>query len=113
MSSKHTAGPWFISPKGGRFCVDASSGEEGSDYRIAKTYASPFAPDQEQSAANARLISASPDLLEALIAASGVLWMAAKYAEGGGEHGPEMAEYRAAVAAIDAALEKVHGGAKP
>jgi hypothetical protein len=68
-ASGHTPGPWFIGKKGGPFCVDASSGEEGSDFRIAKTYASPFAPDQAQSAANARLIAASPDLLAACRAA--------------------------------------------
>jgi hypothetical protein len=66
----HTPGPWFIGKKGGPFCVDATP--EGSepgkeDYRIAKTYASPFSPTQEQAAANARLIAASPDMLEALV----------------------------------------------
>jgi hypothetical protein len=65
---KHTPGPWYISKKGGSFCVDAPlEGEEpgDTDYRIAKTYASPFSPAPAQSAANARLIAAAPDLLAA------------------------------------------------
>jgi hypothetical protein len=66
--AEHTPGPWFISKKGGRHCVDASSGEEGEDYRIALTWRSPFSPVPEQAAANARLIAAAPDLLAACLA---------------------------------------------
>ncbi len=67
MLSKHTPGPWFV-PKGGCFCVDYRAPDmdpSDSNFRIAKTYASPFSPDQEQSAANALLIAAAPDLLDA------------------------------------------------
>lgn len=63
-----TCGPWFTSRKGGPFCVDATpaGSEPGTeDYRIAKTYASPFAPTQRQAAANARLIAAAPNLYAA------------------------------------------------
>jgi hypothetical protein len=59
--SEHTPGPWFISKKGGPFCVDAPC-EPDNDFRIAKTYASPFAPNQKQSAANARLIATAPTM---------------------------------------------------
>lgn len=38
-------------------------------------------------------------------AAQGILWMAEAYAQGGGSHGPEMADYDVAAVALSAALE--------
>jgi hypothetical protein len=70
--STHTAGKWTVSRRGGCFCVDAqeSPGDKRKPLvRIAKTFASPYAPPAEESAANARLIAAAPDLLAACQAA--------------------------------------------
>jgi hypothetical protein len=65
--AKHTAGPWEIEPKERRdyplFVMD----KEGN--RIAKCdglNVADFGPTPEQCKANARLISASPEMLEAL-----------------------------------------------
>lgn len=67
---KHTQGPWFVSKTAGFFCVDSiPRGKKtpwGGDYRIAKTYASPLAPEYEEAKANARLIAAAPELLNSL-----------------------------------------------
>lgn len=61
MTTKHTPGPWA--------CVDASN--HAHDYRLTKPNGEPLpvnAPgnDHSEQRANARLIAAAPDLLEAL-----------------------------------------------
>lgn len=57
---KHTPGPWLASGT----IVDA--GDVHADgARVAKCWTSTFAPPREESAANANLIAAAPDLLAA------------------------------------------------
>ncbi len=60
----HTPGPWYAHMNGeGSFCIKA-----GTDYDISPTLASrsKWKSDAERSNANARLIAAAPELLEAL-----------------------------------------------
>lgn len=60
--SKHLPGPWRLK-QGDRTTIEADSGEPDSPYVVAKTHTSPFAPLIPIAVANARLISAAPDLL--------------------------------------------------
>lgn len=64
MSNEHTPGPWSVSSIGAGFEIEDANGKP-----IAQTQQ--LAPvrrpeDHDERRANARLISASPDLLEAL-----------------------------------------------
>ena len=52
-----------------------------------------------------RAINSHERLVEAVKLADSILWMAEKYAEGGGSNGPEMQDYRPAEQAIRAALK--------
>ena len=60
MSAKHTPGPWFAKFEAGRYVI-SYQGEFGPHRALAITGG--FQPDN---AANARLIAAAPELLEAL-----------------------------------------------
>lgn len=62
---------------------------------------------QAQEVAN--LCAAAPDLLEACEAARSILWMAERYAEAGGQYGPERRDYDEAAAILIAALAKAKG----
>lgn len=61
--SAHTPGPWMVLPSvdRGQFCILT---EHGNRIDIAVTYGSSAVPRE----ANAKLIAAAPELLEALIA---------------------------------------------
>lgn len=50
-------------------------------------------------------------LREALEAADGVMWMAERYADGGGSHSVEVADYHTAQTAINAVISADHPGA--
>ena len=65
--SKHTPGPWFVT-EGGQY-IEASRYEHGGRQIVGK----PQGDNPEQWNANARLIAAAPELLEAL--QSVVAWM--------------------------------------
>lgn len=81
MSAAHTPGPWFIQPAGGLKDIrgafvqwtryDISAGADDSFhpdyYRVGSVSNANDSPANE---ANARLIAAAPELLEALIAVS-------------------------------------------
>lgn len=102
MKVKHTPGPWEMSAnvtKHTSICtvygtgqgwidVHAPNGSEAEDYR-------------EESLANAVLISAAPDMLQALLALNEI------------QHGkhPLKINVMAAWALLDAAIAKVKGGA--
>lgn len=69
-------------------------------------------PDERMDAsqdANARLIVAAPELLEALRTAESILWMAENYADAGGRGGPEWRDYEPAAAQIRSAIAKAEG----
>lgn len=61
MSTKHTPGPWMVLPsvQPGQFCILT---EHGPRIDVACTYGFERTPRE----ANARLIAAAPELLEAL-----------------------------------------------
>lgn len=66
MEVKHTPGPWKIEPEIYKFYFQITS---GSDRKVASCHAGSSKHTDKQSdelCANAQLISAAPDLLEAL-----------------------------------------------
>lgn len=69
--SKHTPGPWFIDldELGEETNIYASHLRPGSRASICEMNMEKMTWSDEQSLANSRLISAAPDLLEALIRA--------------------------------------------
>lgn len=74
MSAKHTPGPWTNHGRG-RLSPGFPHSAVAAKTLIARVYSEAFG-DPEQEAANANLIAAAPDLLEALEAASNYLRMA-------------------------------------
>lgn len=64
MNSQHTPGPWIIGPAHGIF---TASGETFiCNYSLGRA-SSPYVKIRHEEAANAKLIAAAPELLEALI----------------------------------------------
>lgn len=103
---KPTPGPWAAEKAETwqkRIRVNAHDGLD----EVAGVYSDDI--DFDEAKANARLIAAAPELLEALQAADRILWMAEKYAEGGGSGGPEQRDYDEAAPLIKAALAKAEG----
>ena len=66
---KHTSGPWSILIEGNNCFVE--SPEKWTIARVSHPF--PFTTTDDERDANARLIAAAPDLLEALIAAEAAL----------------------------------------
>ena len=62
MSAKHTPGPWSLSPAEDGV-IEAQDGE---DFICVAVAGNPEAACRQRDLANARLIAAAPDLLEAL-----------------------------------------------
>jgi len=60
--TKHTPGPWQVTPDRTR----VQTADDAIDYQIADCEDTHFPPPLEQCEANARLIAAVPELLEAL-----------------------------------------------
>ena len=67
METKHTPGPWRISTAN-PFAVNTSEAGIATAHGIDAANYSEFFPSTEQAKANARLIAAAPELLEALLA---------------------------------------------
>ena len=75
MGIKHTPGPWVVGASDFLdqwVCIDAPSGDPDLDYEswegVAMAYGCEESPSEglEKAKANARLIAAAPELLEAL-----------------------------------------------
>ena len=64
MSATHTPGPWHA-VSNGRY-IEINIGESQYDPSIAECCPSKFSFNEDVEKANARLIAAAPDLLEAL-----------------------------------------------
>ena len=64
--NEHTPGPWDYDPTGDdkRICVGIGLVDGPNGYDVAEVYSDDCDPDE--ALANARLIAAAPDLLEAL-----------------------------------------------
>lgn len=72
MSGKHTPGPWTVrcSSKGYPYQIEAPNGSRGPGGITCVTRRAAISfPTSTEGQANARLIAAAPDLLEALEAA--------------------------------------------
>lgn len=68
--SKHTPGPWHVSPFGAGFEIESATGVsvgQAHQTRPVRT-----ADDHDERRANARLMAAAPELLEALKACAAV-----------------------------------------
>lgn len=103
MSAPHTPGPWEVGPVDDT--VVSHVGADGKRYEIAAIDGDYNEPDQwPVMEANARLISAAPDMLEALIEAKREMWISAR-------HQWTMADFKnwAVIQKIDAALTKARG----
>lgn len=87
--AKHTPGPWNVSPYGVGFEIDAANGQSiAQAQQIAQTKKP---EDHNERKANARLIAAAPELLEALQVA--VEAMEQDWHQIDGEWGPIMEEF--------------------
>jgi hypothetical protein len=64
MSAKHTPGPWIVDDVEGTIAIAADADGEVLAY-LARPHQQTNARGPEETAANARLAAASPDLLEA------------------------------------------------
>lgn len=75
METKHTPGPWQATRNSAFWEINpANAGDNGTPFAVADVCASaPGFPDGGLQEANARLVSAAPDLLEAAKAARDVL----------------------------------------
>lgn len=67
MNTKHTPGPWNIS-SANLYAVNARGRGIATAHGTDDVNYSDFFPPTEEASANARLIAAAPDLLEALMA---------------------------------------------
>ena len=65
METKYTPGPWEIRKSG--FIMAPDGAGQGDDVYIAEILIGPDSPEVDEAKANARLIAAAPDLLEALV----------------------------------------------
>ena len=66
-TTKHTPGPWNIS-SANRYAINACGRGIATAHGVDDVNYSEFFPSTEEAAANARLIAAAPELLEALMA---------------------------------------------
>lgn len=67
--AKHTAGPWRLLPDEGEGYLRVRGTRLGHRFKVANVMAPNFLPrDELESKANASLIAAAPEMLEALIA---------------------------------------------
>lgn len=103
MSAKHTRGPWEIKPEEFDRNYDRiRGGRLGCRYKIANVclpeFQNPDSQEIEESRANARLIAAAPDLLEALkITRDRLIFLG-------------LSKHSEAVKTCDAAIAKAEGG---
>lgn len=63
---KHTKGPWHVQDNDGAYCMVRGKPEDGHN---GQSIAKVWLQDTDFNDANARLIAAAPDLLEALVVA--------------------------------------------
>lgn len=83
MATKHTPGPWSVDPNAPEYVTEDATG-----YQIANTVQGDHM--EPVSEANARLIAAAPELLDALERAQGVINALAAMAQ---KHNPETGYY--------------------
>lgn len=105
-SLKHTPGPWKIDfghPRGQPGGISATN-----DGRIVTRFGTFARPSTPEALANAALISAAPDMLDALWEAKGLADMA-EMQDGPGEPSPDQAILIALRSKIDAAIAKAVG----
>lgn len=91
--SKHTPGPWYVQDDHGKRWIET----EGNDDTIAEVHRRKRKGSVyscEEAGANANLISAAPDLLEALIDVRRAL---------------ELANFTGELAVVDAAIARAKG----
>jgi len=94
MTSKHTPGPWTVEISEGELVV----GQPGPDGSIV--YVERYYPEDPEHRANARLIAAAPELLEALKKAEIILRLA-----------PILGKEEACLTEVQAAIAKAEGDA--
>lgn len=100
MTNKHTPGPWQWEKRGGAF--RAIEGPSGPSVAVTEEYAGDAWIDVSE--ANARLIAAAPEMLEALIQAAAHLSSGIQTIQGSHDEPPEPAsqwDYEAGLMAGD------------
>lgn len=90
MTTKHTPGPWHNFGRQ-RNVAGLPHSAVGAKTLLARVYSEAYGDDAQETA-NARLIAAAPDLLEAL------RWIVLRTEEGGYPDGRCLEEARAAIA---------------
>lgn len=104
MSAQHTPGPWIIGDENNshaQVCIGAT--DMTADMSRESSYTGQMVMSREEMLANARLIAAAPDLLEAL----DKVWPFLQEDDG---HGANAPAYQSAINAARAAIAKAKGG---
>jgi hypothetical protein len=109
MKAKHTPGPWTLTADGAGWYIECSP-ERGHSVAYIRAEIGEEDPDtsDDEKEANARLIAAAPELLEALIALLGV---APSKAPGAGLIVGAEEKHANALQAARAAIKKATGDA--
>jgi len=118
--SKHTPGPWCIvryaaidaDGKDAQTSITAyadENGEEGAGVATVNRWSYGDDPPTAESEANARLIAAAPDLLEALKSAEAVLETASRYFPKSIRNGDRFSLHNVLKNAVKPAIAKAEG----
>ena len=103
MGSKHTKGPWSVVEQWTTGATIRANADKPLDTLVATAHGAIFAgPPYDEMLANARLIAAAPELLEALK-------RALRWFDGDFPYGHEEAEREGATEAARAAIKKARG----
>ena len=65
--SEYTKGPWHISETGPKWSINVGNGGDSNRHIAMVSSYQEFTSDHTENLANARLIAAAPELLEALV----------------------------------------------
>ena len=106
MQTKHTPGPWQTKRSDSKSAVNIVGSHLGSKYKIARCPITGWGDnpetqrrENEEVEANARLIAAAPELLEALVKSVSVIeqWHGKEVFEIYYKHAPEMKVIRSVI----------------
>ena len=104
---KHTPGPWEAWFSDDRKSIVQSDTGCGGDWTIATVYKE--GPRKHEARANAKLIAAAPDLLDALIEARRILETASRYFPKSIKNSDRFSLLNVLANAVNPAIEKAKG----
>lgn len=112
MSNQHTPGPWMRTHGSGRYYIKTDKHSIATVFSSNGEFGCPTNPTSEQASANARLIAAAPELLEALRNLElGANTVEACYTRNPGNFASALRDLREYSELARAAIAKATGGA--